>query len=387
MKRPNLLVYLSLGFLLKIFAFFKGQRITKKINIKGPAIVLSNHTSFYDFIYTTNALYPHRVSYLAASKMFYEPLLGFFLRLARAIPKSLFQPDPVAVLHVFKMLKKGAIISVFPEGQISPIGKSLKPAFSIAKLIKKGKVDVYTTIHKNAYFVNPPWSKKSFKGRIETEMELILKKEDLVNMSEQEIYNLVVNHIYFNAAQFNEEKKNKYQVNAISNLENVIYQCPSCLHEGLSAEHTKLHCPKCQTDFHYDVYGKIGGYRIDELFLAQEKRLQQKIKDDDFFELSRPVKLESFRDYRLKEVGQGMLSLNKDRYLYQGTIDGKKQELVFDVKNVQTLPSDIGRNIQIYEGYQIYQFVFEDKKCPTMFVHAGEFMYQINSDIKQIIAL
>src|SRR3989339_115812 len=106
MKRPNIFLYSILGFLVKIFAYFKGQRITKKLKISGPAIILSNHTSFYDFIYTTAAMYPHRVSYLAANKMFYDPLLGFFLHLARAIPKSLFQSDPAATLKAFKILKR-----------------------------------------------------------------------------------------------------------------------------------------------------------------------------------------------------------------------------------------------------------------------------------------
>lgn len=139
MKRPNPLLYIPLGFLLKVFAIFKGQKITKKLKIKGPAIVLSNHTSFYDFVYTTAALYPRRVSYLAASKMFHEDATKVFLKMARAIPKSLMQADPVATLKAFRILKKKGIVSVFPEGQISPSGKTLKPAYSIAKFLKKSE--------------------------------------------------------------------------------------------------------------------------------------------------------------------------------------------------------------------------------------------------------
>ncbi|MDO9629945.1 MAG: hypothetical protein Q7I99_08580 [Acholeplasmataceae bacterium] len=57
MKRPNIILNIVLGFLVKIFAYLKGQRIIKKCRIKGPAIILSNHTSFYDFIYTSAAMY------------------------------------------------------------------------------------------------------------------------------------------------------------------------------------------------------------------------------------------------------------------------------------------------------------------------------------------
>ncbi len=377
MKRPNIFAYITLGFLVKLITIFKGQKITEKVKIKGPAIVLSNHTSWYDFMYTTSAVYPHRVTYLAANKMFYDPLLGFFLKLARAIPKSLFQPDPVATLKAFKILRKGGIVSVFPEGQISPFGTSLTPSFAIAKFLRKGDVDVYTVIHHNAYFVNPPWSKNTFRGKIETSKKLIIPKEVLRTLNDQQIYDIVVKEIFYNAAQYNEIKKYQYKVNNIKNLENVIYQCPSCGYEGLRAEKYHLHCPKCNLDLVYDKYGRIGGYGIDELYRKQEKNMQTKILSQPDFALSSEVKLESFRNGRVVEVGYGRLTLNRTQYVFEGMVDEKQQTFIFDVKNAATLPSDIGINVQIYEGDQLYQFIFADSKLPTMFVHAGEFIYQL----------
>jgi len=382
MKRPNIFLYSILGFLVKIFAYFKGQRITTKLKICGPAIILSNHTSFYDFIYTTAAMYPYRVSYLAANKMFYDPLLGFFLRLARAIPKSLFQSDPVATLKAFKILKRKGIISVFPEGQISPIGKSLTPSFSIAKFIKKAKVDVYVVKHQNAYFVNPPWSKKSFPGRIETIKKLIIQKDKLAEMSLSEIYDLVVSEIYFNAAQFNKEFKYTYRLTDIANLKNVIYQCPKCSFEGLEARKTHLFCPNCHSEFVYSIHGQIGNYDIDALWTHQEETVQHQILENQDYQLSSFVKLECFKNHRLVEVGEGILTLDRNQYRFDGKVDGTDIIYQFDVKNTPTLPSDIGRNVQIYEGYQIYQFVFEDSKMPTMFVHAGEYMYKLSQNSK-----
>jgi len=377
MKRPNLFVYVTLGLLVKIITLFKGQKITEKVKIKGPAIILSNHTSWFDFMYTTSAMYPHRVSYLAANKMFYDPFLGFFLRLARAIPKSLFQPDPAATLKAFKILRKNGIISVFPEGQISPYGTSLTPAFSIAKFLRKADVDVYKVIHHNAYFVNPPWSKNTFRGKIETSKALIISKEVLRTLNDQQIYDIVVAQIYHNASQYNKEKLYEYKVRNIKNLENVIYQCPSCSYEGLVAKTYHLACPNCSIELKYDLLGRIGGYGIDELYKNQEKTMQTKILKEPDFQLSSEVKLESFRNNRVVEVGYGKLTLNRTHYIFEGIIDSKQEKLIFEVKNAPTLPSDIGINVQIYEGNQLYQFIFEDPKLPTMFVHAGEFMYQL----------
>ena len=155
----------------------------------------------------------------------------------------------------------------------------------------------------------------------------------------------------------------------------MLYHCPNCGHDGLLAQQYLLHCPSCQKDYPYDRFGRVGGYGIDELYSAQEKIIQAQINDSKDFQLSGKVLLQCFRDKRLVEVGQGIITLNHDEYHYTGTIDQVETELRFSPANVPYLPSDIGRNIQIYQGYQIYQFEFEDKKLPQMFVHAGEYLY------------
>ncbi len=377
MKRPNWLLFITLGFFVKIFAFFKGQRIKRTTKIKGPSIVLTNHTSFYDFIYTTAAIYPQRVSYMAASKMFYDPLLGFFLRLSRAFPKCLFQSDPVATLNVFRILRQKGIVSIFPEGQISPIGMTQSITFAVAKLLKKAKVDIYVVKHMGAYLVNPPWTKKTFPGKIETSVDLIISKEQLINMSEQQIFDEIVDKLQFNTSSFVDEKQYFYRKSDISNLESVIYLCPQCGYEFLKSNKHSLYCPECGKTMIYDFFGKIDGMRIDDLYRAQEQHMQQRILDNPDFVISAEVKLESYRGDRLVEVGEGVLSLDRNEYVYAGRIDDEQVILKFDPKNVPTLPSDLGRNVQIYEGYVIYQFVMDEVTLPTKFVIAGEFIHKL----------
>ncbi len=383
MKRPNWLLFITLGFLVKIYSFFKGQRIIRTAKIKGPAIVLSNHTSFYDFIYTTAAIYPKRVTYLAASKMFYDPLLGFFLRLARAIPKSLFQSDPVSTMNAFRILKQKGIVSIFPEGQISPIGVTQPINYAIAKLLKKAKVNVYIAKHQGAYLVNPPWNKKTFRGRIITNVDFIISKEQLLDMSEQQIFDVVKEKLHFNTSEFNHDKKFKYKPNDITNLESVIYQCPKCGFDDLKSRTHELYCTQCGHTMSYDQYGKIDGKRIDELYHTQEQVMQKMIMNNPDFKLESNVKLESFKDKRLVEVGEGVLTLDRNEYRYSGTINQEKVVLKFDPKIIASLPSDLGRNIQIYEGYIIYQFVIDKVTLPTKFVIAGEYIHTLcNNKVK-----
>jgi len=376
MKRPNPILYCILGFLLKIYAFFKRQRIKRYVKIKGPAIILSNHTSFHDFVYTTVAAYPKRVSYLAAAKMFYDPLLGFFLRLARAIPKSLYQTDPIATIKAFKILKQGGIVGIFPEGQISPIGVTLEYNPSIVKLIKKANVAVYSITHKGAYLVNPPWTGKSFPGKVETEVKQIVSREDIMNLSDADIIGLINDHLMFNTHEYNAEKKMKTGLNDISNLESVIYHCPTCGADTLESSKTALICPNCHSEFVYDRYGQLGGYRLDLLYREQERLIAEKFVNNPDYKMSSAVILEGYSQKRVKKIGEGELLIDKTGYHYQGTANSEIVSYDFSPKNIVSLPSDLGRNIQIYENYLLYQFAFSDRRIPTKFVIAGEYIHK-----------
>jgi len=126
----------------------------------------------------------------------------------------------------------------------------------------------------------------------------------------------------------------------------------------------------------YDRFGTLGGRRIDVLYHAQEEKMALEIETNPAFRLAAPVKLESYRGDRVAEVGAGTLALTRSGYVYDGTIDGERATLAFDPRNVPTLPSDLGRNIQIYEGYVLYQFVIEDVTLPTKFVIAAEHLHK-----------
>lgn len=376
MKKPNGLLFWPLGALLKVFAYFKGQRIVKRTKIKGPAITLSNHTSFYDFIYTTTALYPYRMNYLAAHKMFFDPLLGPFLRMSRAIPKALLQPDVVATIKALRVLKKGGILSIFPEGQISPTGRFMMPAFAIAKLIKKAKVDVLTVKHQFPYLVNPPWTKKTFKGKMITTVDKLIDKNDIPGLSEEVIYDLVVKGLTHSPYQSNLIMNYTYKLNDIHGLEYVLTECPNCHQVGMKSEKHELHCPHCDTKLTYDKYGRLDGKGVETYYEAQRERLIETIKNNPDYALESPVKLEGYDDQRVKTIGEGHLKLSKEGYHFEGVVHGQPTTYHFEIKDVPTCPSDIGRNIQIYEGYQLYQFVFENPYLPTQFVLLGEVLYE-----------
>jgi 1-acyl-sn-glycerol-3-phosphate acyltransferase len=378
MKRPNPLLYLPLGGLLKVFAWAKGQRLKKETRLRLPAIVLSNHTSFYDFVYSTAAVYPKRITYLAADKLFYNPVNRVLLHLARAIPKSLFESDPAAIRAAFRILKQGGLIGIYPEGQISGIGRTLEIPFQIAKFVKKAGVRVYVCKTQGAYFTNPPWTTKTFPGKVESRLFSLLDETTLSHMTEPEIYETITSALSFDSATWARNHSGMYHMKDVANLENLLYRCPHCGFEGLKANGETLLCPNCQTGYAGFSEGLMNGVSFETRYLAQEAAVKREIEADPNWELSGDVLLQSYRDNRLVDVGKGTLSLSRLQYRYRGTIDGEAVDKRFNPGIVPTLPADIGKNVQIYESKQIYQFAFvKDLYLSTKFVHAGELIYRM----------
>lgn len=378
MKKPNILVWTVLGAVAKLYSIWTGLRIVKKVKIKGPAILLSNHASFSDYLYTTSTVYPHRVTYLAASKMFYEPIRGPFLRLARAIPKAMFQTDYLAIKKTFAILAKKGIIGIYPEGQLTYHGTSLKPPYGISKLLKHAKVPVYVVHIKNAFLANPPWSKKAFKGKVYTELFQLFDTETLNQLSEEAIFDKVSKALYFNVGDYNREHKHSYKVQPIDGLEPLLYQCPSCLHEGLTAKGSQLVCSSCASTLTYDQYGMLDGQSLYERFELQRQRFETPLIANKDAYLETEVSLVKYYGNKLKKMGEGKLHLDHHAYRYTGTDNDKEVTYTFLTKIVEYIPADIGKNIQIYYDNEGYLFETKDPIMSTKLFMAGELFYRLS---------
>jgi 1-acyl-sn-glycerol-3-phosphate acyltransferase len=374
--KANWFKYHFYNSLLKLFSIRNGQRIKKRLKIKGAAIVLSNHTTWFDFAYTMRMIKGRRIRFVAAEKMFAEPFLGHFLKISRAIPKKLYQADMRSMIEVLKDLKLGGIIGIFPEGQIATLGQSLEPGVAIAKLLKKCAVNIYTVKHLGASFANPAWSKKRFKGKWETESKLLMSADEVKQASELEIYQKVKAGLYYDPYQYNLNQKHRYKVKNIKGLENVVYLCPDCQELGLRPELKKLVCPHCQKEMIYDNYGYLDNHTLVAHYLRQKKSLQSSLLVNNDYCLKNEVVVKSYVSGKIDIIGEGTLSLSKAGYHFNGKLVGQDEQLQFEIKDVSSLPADLGRNIQIYNDKMFYQFEFNINYLPQQYVIFAEVLFE-----------
>jgi len=109
------------------FAFFRlahGFRCWGQHNIPllGPVIIASNHVSFYDPVLIGLGS-PRAVRFMAMLYYFRFPLLGALMRGLGAFSVDLGHPDREALAEGMKVLDRGEVLGIFPEGHRSADGR------------------------------------------------------------------------------------------------------------------------------------------------------------------------------------------------------------------------------------------------------------------------
>lgn len=120
-------------------------------SIKGAAIVISNHTSVYDFAALMFTFYMRNLRCLMAEVLFNKnPLFGWFLK---ALGGIRIERDIYNFSFVSKscdILSKGGVVEIFPEARLPLKGESrplpFKPSAAYIALLSGAPViPVYTT--------------------------------------------------------------------------------------------------------------------------------------------------------------------------------------------------------------------------------------------------
>ncbi|MBI2218694.1 MAG: 1-acyl-sn-glycerol-3-phosphate acyltransferase [Candidatus Rokubacteria bacterium] len=116
-------------------AFFGLELVgVQQIPRDGAVIITPNHQTYADPPLVTIPI-RRPVYYMAWSRLFRVPALGFLLRRLRAFPVDIDAADVRATRHVVRLLTAGEAVMIFPEGERSRDGRlgRFKPgAFRLA---------------------------------------------------------------------------------------------------------------------------------------------------------------------------------------------------------------------------------------------------------------
>lgn len=246
-RQPIIIVWL-IWLLSKIMLIGKKYRI-EKTNMEGlkpPYMLLSNHMYFIDFELCAMGTLPHRVNNVVSIDGYYRR--PWLMELIGAICTRKFTMDLHLIKSINKVLKRGDILSMYPEARYSPCGTTSYIPESLGKLIKMNKVPVVAVVHHGNYLHSPFWNfRKKRKVPFYTTMTKILDVEQIKQMSAEEINEAVKKALTYDDYRY--QKENGILITEpfrAEGMHKILYQCPACKTESkMASSGTEIYCKHC----------------------------------------------------------------------------------------------------------------------------------------------
>ncbi|MBQ8683074.1 MAG: 1-acyl-sn-glycerol-3-phosphate acyltransferase [Clostridia bacterium] len=258
-RQPKIIVWL-IWLLSKIVLIGKDYKV-EKVNMEGlkpPYMLLSNHMYFIDFELIAMATLPHRMNNVVSIDGFYRR--PWLLELIGAICTRKFTMDLHLVKSINRVLKRGDILSMYPEARYSPCGTTSYMPEALGKLIRMNKVPVVVAIHHGNHLHSPFWDfRKKRKVPLHTTLTQVLTAEQVKSMSAAEINAVIREAFAYDDYRYQKEAgiriREPYRAEG---LHKVLYQCPHCLTEHkMDSKGTELFCTACGKRWNWNEDGNL----------------------------------------------------------------------------------------------------------------------------------
>ena len=168
------------------FPLFRiSARGRKNVPRKGPVLLLSNHQSFFDPMFCQLPINRH-MHYVARSNLFDIKFFGALISTFNTIPIKQGEADISAMKKIIKVLKKGAIVCLYPEGSRTSDGKiaEIKPGFGL--LSRRSKASVVPVVIDGAYECWPRQNKWPRIGKVYVEYGESFSPDEIKKLGDEE---------------------------------------------------------------------------------------------------------------------------------------------------------------------------------------------------------
>ena len=315
-RQPKIIVYLI--WLLSRLTMPKVPWKVEKIHMEGlkpPYMMLSNHMYFVDFKLAAMATLPHRVNNVVSIDGYYRR--PWLMELIGSIGTRKYTTDLHLVKSINKVLKRGDILSMYPEARYTPCGTLSYMPEALGKLVKMNKVPVVAVVHHGNHLHSPFWNfRKKRHVPLHTTMTQILTAEQVKSMTVAEINAALKEGLWYDDYQY--QKDNGIRITEpfrAEGLHKVLYQCPACGAEHeMGSEGAELFCRKCGKRWHLREDGNVEALsgetefsHVPDWFAWERTQVEQQIESGTY---SFEDEVEVFsmpRCWKFEKLGKGKL--------------------------------------------------------------------------------
>ena len=386
-----MLVYKTMKVLAGCVATVLFNRKYLRNEIKGKSgamVILGNHEAALDF--TTLVSATKRPITFVVSDSFYNTLpFRKFMKMIGVIPKQQFQTTINEIARMRSVIKDDGILMFYPSGLMSKDGLETPIPSHTHKFLQWLGADVYAARTSGTYFCTPKWSGKIRPGRTYMDIYKIIDKDELHDMTEEQIRERVEGALSFDAYREQEKLMVKYLgCENIEGLEHVLYICPHCKKEFSISVRDKstLYCTECGFAHTSDKYGFLHntGTTPEEIRYVSDwsraiyDQTREMIESGELSELSSKATIQTIDLDKKKyvDVGYGTVTLTREHFVVEGTINGEDTKIEVPLCNFASIPYKPGCRIEVQHNHITYRCVLEDGKLASKFVYMVENFYQ-----------
>lgn len=321
-RQPLIITYL-IWLLSKIALIGKKYKV-EKINMEGlkpPYMMLSNHMYFVDFELAAMGTLPHRVNNVVSIDGYYRR--PWLMELIGAICTRKFTMDLHLVKSIRHVLKKGDVLSMYPEARYSPCGITSYMPESLGKLIKMNKVPVVAVVHHGNYLHSPFWNfRNKRKVPLYTTMTKILTPEQIGQMSVEDINEAVKKALDYDDYRYQKENgiliTESYRAEG---MHKILYQCPNCMAESkMSSKGSEIFCTECGKRWNLNedgtlsaIDGKTEFLHVPDWFMWQKEQVKKQIESGEYY-FNDEVEVYSMpRCWKFEKLGKATLTHDAEK--------------------------------------------------------------------------
>lgn len=337
---------------------------------KRQFLILYNHQTAYDQFFV-GLSFNRTIYYVASEDLFSNGFLSKVIKhVVAPVPIKKQTTDMRAVMDCTKIAKEGGTIAIAPEGNRTYSGKTEYFKQSIVKFARLTKLPLVMFKIQGGYGVQPRWSDKIRKGKMQAGVSRIIDYDDYKNMSDEELYNIIKKELYVNEGQntgeYNSPRRAEY-------LERAMYVCRKCGFSTFESHGNNIKCLKCGEIITYGADKKLKsnykGFPFEYVNGWYEYQNNYVINSDIKEYIKKPLYIEKANVlevivYKKKKVLAKQVEIklyaNKIR-LIKNDKCSKNLQTCIDFDNVSTL-SVLGRNkLNVYFNDKLYQ-IKSDKR-------------------------
>lgn len=361
--RPRHAVFHFLGRFIYLFVNAKMHYKCKiyKLEKGKPNLILCNHQTAWDMgmLYMS---FNRPLYFVASDDLFSERYSKALEYIFAPIPKSKSLHDVGAIRAMKQVINEGGNVAMYPEGNRTYSGKTEYIDPALVKLIRFLKVPVILYNIQGGYGVMPRWSQKVAKGKFVGFVKKVLEPSDYQAMSDEELYNLIIENLAVDDTTLNCTYKGKRRAECVERL---LYICPDCGLSEFTSYGNNFKCKNCGREYHYNE---------DLTISALEGNTKFKYLKDWYEYQNDYINSHDFSSYKNQPVyitKDIVLKENKVRVgkakIYEGEVKGYYNRfefgnLVYYFDDI-TAVTNLGRcKVGFYVDGKKYQFIDKDKR-------------------------